>query len=80
MRKSELRFPSLITSVLGSQYRWRFNPNANPPPAGFRQSENAKRMLASGLKYELDALANKDLEYLTKSYLRRKLKEKDLLD
>ena len=37
-------------------------------------------MLASGLKYELDALANKDLEYLTKSYLRRKLKEKDLLD
>jgi hypothetical protein len=26
-------------------------------------------MLSSGLKYELDALANKDFHYLTKSYL-----------
>jgi DNA topoisomerase-6 subunit A len=32
-------------------------------------------MLASGHKYELDALANKDFRYLTKSYLPRKLKE-----
>ncbi len=32
-------------------------------------------MLASGLKYELDALANKDFHYLTKTYLPRKLKE-----
>jgi DNA topoisomerase VI subunit A len=39
-----------------------------------------KRMLASGLKYELDALANKDFQYLTKKYLPRKLKEKDWLD
>jgi DNA topoisomerase-6 subunit A len=39
-----------------------------------------KRMLASGLKYELDALANKDFQYLTKRYLPRKLKEKDWLD
>src|SRR6201987_4534159 len=39
-----------------------------------------KRMLASGLKYELDALANKDFPYLTKKYLPRKLKEKDWLD
>ncbi len=41
--------------------------------------EEIKRMLASGLKYELDALANKDFRYLTKTYLPRKLKEKDLL-
>ena len=39
-----------------------------------------KRMLANGLKYELDALANKDFQYLTKKYLPRKLKEKDWLD
>jgi DNA topoisomerase-6 subunit A len=42
--------------------------------------EEIKRMLASGLKYELDALANKDFQYLTKKYLPRKLKEKDWLD
>src|SRR5829696_2690719 len=39
-----------------------------------------KRMLGSGLKFELDALANKDFQYLTKKYLPRKLKEKDWLD
>jgi DNA topoisomerase-6 subunit A len=39
-----------------------------------------KRMIASGLKYELDALANKDFQYLTKRYLPRKLKEEDWLD
>ncbi len=39
-----------------------------------------KRMLSSGLKYELDALANKDFQYLTKKYLPRKLKERDWLD
>jgi DNA topoisomerase-6 subunit A len=39
-----------------------------------------KRMLASGLKYELDSLANKDFQFLTKKYLPRKLKEKDWLD
>ena len=39
-----------------------------------------KGMLSSGLKFELDALANKDFQYLTKTYLPRKLKEKDLLD
>jgi DNA topoisomerase-6 subunit A len=39
-----------------------------------------KGMLASGLKYELDALANKDFQYLTNNYLPRKLKEKDWLD
>src|ERR1043166_8424583 len=42
--------------------------------------EEIKRMLASGLKYELDALANKDFQFLTKTYLPRKLKEKDWLD
>jgi DNA topoisomerase-6 subunit A len=42
--------------------------------------EEIKRMLASGLKYELDALANKDFRYLTKTYLPRKLKERDWLD
>jgi DNA topoisomerase-6 subunit A len=39
-----------------------------------------KRMLTSGLKYELDALANKDFQYLTKQYLPRKLREQDWLD
>jgi DNA topoisomerase-6 subunit A len=39
-----------------------------------------KRMLASGLKYELDALANKDFQYLTKKYLPTKLREEDWLD
>jgi DNA topoisomerase-6 subunit A len=42
--------------------------------------EEIKRMLSSGLKYELDALANKDFQYLTKKYLPKKLKEKDWLD
>ncbi len=42
--------------------------------------QEIKRMLSSGLKYELDALANKDFQYLTKRYLPRKLKEKDWLD
>jgi len=42
--------------------------------------EEIKRMLAAGLKYELDALANKDFRYLTKTYLPRKLKERDWLD
>lgn len=37
-------------------------------------------MLGSGLKYGLDALANKDFQFLTKSYLPRKLKEADWLD
>ncbi len=39
-----------------------------------------KRMLSSGLKFELDALANKDFQFLTKTYLPRKLKDKDWLD
>ena len=39
-----------------------------------------KHMLASGLKYELDALANKDFRYLTTHYLPRKLKDRDFLD
>jgi DNA topoisomerase VI subunit A len=39
-----------------------------------------KRMLDSGLKYELDALANKDFRYLTTTYLPRKLKSKHWLD
>src|SRR5947208_12564112 len=39
-----------------------------------------KRMLASGLKYELDARANKDFQYPTKKYLPRKPKEQDRLE
>ncbi|MCI0411580.1 DNA topoisomerase IV subunit A [bacterium] len=39
-----------------------------------------KRMLTSGLKYELDALANKDFRYLTTTYLPEKLKSKHWLD
>jgi len=39
-----------------------------------------KRMLSSGLKYELDALANKDFQYLTKQYLPKKLKDRDWID
>ncbi|HEY6195870.1 MAG TPA: DNA topoisomerase IV subunit A [Candidatus Eisenbacteria bacterium] len=42
--------------------------------------QEIKRMLTSGLKYELDALANKDFQFLTKTYLPRKLKEEDWLD
>jgi DNA topoisomerase VI subunit A len=42
--------------------------------------QEIKRMLTIGLKYELDALANKDFQYLTKTYLPRKLKEEDWLD
>jgi DNA topoisomerase-6 subunit A len=37
-------------------------------------------MLAGGLKYELDVLANKDFRYLTTTYLPRKLKDGDFLD
>ena len=39
-----------------------------------------KNMLSSGLKYELDALANKDFRYLTTDYLPKKLKDRDWLD
>ncbi|MCX5787409.1 MAG: DNA topoisomerase IV subunit A [Elusimicrobia bacterium] len=39
-----------------------------------------KRMLSSGLKFELDSLANKDFQFLTKKYLPRKLSEKEWLD
>ena len=42
--------------------------------------QEIKRMLSSGLKYELDALASKDFQYLTKKYLPQKLKEKDWLE
>ena len=38
------------------------------------------RAWRSSLKYELDALANKDFQFLTKTYLPRKLKEEDWLD
>jgi DNA topoisomerase-6 subunit A len=37
-------------------------------------------MIRSGLKFELDALANKDFRFLTNDYLPRKLKERDWLD
>lgn len=43
------------------------------------QSE-IKYMLETGLKYELDALANKDFRYLTTDYLPKKLKDQDWLD
>src|SRR5512146_410409 len=39
-----------------------------------------KGMLSTGLKFELDALANKDFQYLTKNYLPKKLKDQDWLD
>ncbi len=40
-----------------------------------------KHMLASGLKHELDALANKDFRYLSTDYLPRKLRDrKEWLD
>jgi DNA topoisomerase VI subunit A len=42
--------------------------------------QEIKRMLSSGLKYELDALANKDFRFLTTTYLPRKLKSKHWLD
>jgi DNA topoisomerase-6 subunit A len=58
-------------------------PRSCSSTAGFQKKdwqEEIKRMLASGLKYELDALANKDFRYLTKTYLPRKLKEDHWLD
>ena len=39
-----------------------------------------KAMLSSGLKYELDSLANKNFRYLTTDYLPKKLKDRDWLD
>ena len=42
--------------------------------------EEIKRMLSSGLKYELDTLVNKDFQYLTKTYLPKKVKEIDWPD
>src|SRR5258705_582858 len=44
-----------------------------------RQNE-IKGMLCSGLKVELDALANQDFQYLTKTYLPTHLEDQDLLD
>ena len=35
-----------------------------------------KGMLSTGLKFELDALANKDFQYLTKTYLPKSSKIK----
>ena len=37
-------------------------------------------MIKSGLKYELDSLANKDFRFLTTDYLPKKLKDRDWLD
>ena len=45
-----------------------------------RWQKEIKAMLSSGLKYELDSLANKNFRYLTTDYLPRKLKDKDWLD
>ena len=42
--------------------------------------EEIKRVLAFGLKYELDALAKKDFRYLTKTCLPSRLTEEDCLD
>ena len=42
--------------------------------------QEIRHMLKTGLKYELDSLANKDFRYLTTDYLPRKLKEKDWLN
>jgi hypothetical protein len=48
--------------------------------SGSRSRPGRRKLRGCGLKYELDALANKDFQYLTKKYLPRKLKEKDWLD
>ena len=64
-------------------------PSADPESYGLPRNVGIKlndkdvaraRELLGELKYELDALANKDFQYLTKQYLPRKLKEKDWLD
>ena len=39
-----------------------------------------RHMLSVGLKFELDALANKDFQFLTKKYLPKKMQDKDWLD
>jgi len=71
------------------EYGIKLNEKTSPAPKscspipGFQKKpwqEEIKRMLGSGLKYELDALANKDFQYLTKKYLPKKLEEKDWLD
>src|SRR3989442_7513407 len=41
--------------------------------------EEIKRMLATGLKYQLDALANIDVRYLNQTYLPKELKERGWL-
>jgi DNA topoisomerase VI subunit A len=68
-RQREISVSEFFTKNL--KYRWF---------AKKEWQEEIKRMLAAGLKYELDALANKDFRYLTKTYLPRKLKERDWLD
>src|SRR5436853_3923310 len=53
------------------KYRW-FQKNA--------WQDEIKQLLSCGHKHELDALANKDFRYLSKTYLPKKLKERDWLD
>jgi len=50
-------------------------PDPVPDPAGF-----SRIGLIPFSFFELDALANKDFHYLTKTYLPKKLKDKDWLD
>jgi DNA topoisomerase-6 subunit A len=42
--------------------------------------EEIKQMLATGVKYELEAFSSKGISFITQTYLPRKLKEKDWLD
>ena len=37
-------------------------------------------MLSSGLKFEIESLANRGFQYLSTTYLPKKLKDKDWLD
>ena len=55
-------------------------PYLREAPAGFGLERLATAFMNNPGEYELDALANKDFQYLTKKYFSRKLKEKDWLD
>ena len=84
----DMAYPYNVCGGMQDNYNW-CGPSASRMRLGIMNYDwfqkpawqvEIKRMLTSGLKYELDALANKDFQYLTKKYLPRKLKEKDWLD
>ena len=78
--------PHAIENILTHLGLWPHSTHVPPMLLNYQWFQKTawqkeiKRLLSSGLKYELDALANKDFQYLTKKYLLRKLKETEWLD